>query len=171
MSSRFPTRLAAAAALALGLSACHRPPPAHGASAPMPELSQLYPGEAPAPQPSPALVAFQGDPGHIANGKRYFSAYNCNGCHFNGGGGIGPAFMHQNWRYGGSLQEIHDSIAEGRPNGMPVWARKIPDAQIWEIAAYVHSLATGAQTGDNPPPPPVTAPVAQPGQAQTPAGA
>jgi cytochrome c oxidase cbb3-type subunit 3 len=159
-----PFRTSAAAAL-LALAACHGPPkgaPALSqATAPLPTVSTLYPGGAP-PSPPQDLSAFASDPAHIANGKRLFTAYNCNGCHFNGGGGIGPAFMDQAWTYGGELSDIHASIAEGRPNGMPVWGRMIPDAQIWEIAAYVHSLSpegagvTGAQNPSPPPPQPAT---------------
>lgn len=154
-----PFRISAAAA-ALALAACQGPPrsdPALSkATAPLPTISTLYPGGAP-PSPPQDFSAFANDPTHIANGKRLFAAYNCNGCHFNGGGGIGPAFMDQRWTYGGGLEQIHASIAEGRPNGMPVWGRKIPDAQIWEIAAYVHSLSppdTGTTDVQNPSPPP-----------------
>ena len=32
-------------------------------------------------------------------------------------------------------------ICEGRPNGMPSFRGKIPDAQAWEIAAYVRALS------------------------------
>jgi cytochrome c oxidase cbb3-type subunit 3 len=164
MSSPCPISLGVAAVLSLGLAACHDArssgwtPPRGRISAPLPSMSQLYPGSPPDNQPPPQEVAFENDPTHISNGKRLFSAYNCNGCHFNGGGGIGPAFMDQKWRYGGSLEEIHNSIAEGRPNGMPVWNRMIPDAQIWEIAAYVHSLS-----------PPPTAPTPPPGLPTRPA--
>jgi cytochrome c oxidase cbb3-type subunit 3 len=159
-----PFRISTAAA-ALALAACHGPPKGEQAlsqtTAPLPTMSTLYPGGAP-PSPPQDLSAFASDPGHIANGKRLYVAYNCNGCHFNGGGGIGPAFMDQSWTYGGELQDIHASIAEGRPNGMPVWGRKIPDTQIWEIAAYVHSLSpppvavVGAQNPSPPPPQPAT---------------
>ena len=174
MSSPCLTRLAAGGALALALAACHGPnPPATQAplaqaNAPLPAESALYPGEAQPPPEAPQLTAFGKDAGHIANGKTYYAAYNCGGCHFNGGGGIGPAFMDQKWLYGGSLEEIHNSIAEGRPNGMPVWGHKIPDAQIWEIAAYVHSLSADSAQGigaENPAPPaPVSAPASDAGQ-------
>jgi cytochrome c oxidase cbb3-type subunit 3 len=32
------------------------------------------------------------------------------------------------------------TIREGRPNGMPSFRGKIPDDQIWELAAYVRSM-------------------------------
>jgi cytochrome c oxidase cbb3-type subunit 3 len=36
----------------------------------------------------------------VNQGKRLYRWYNCNGCHANGGGGIGPALMDAEWRYG-----------------------------------------------------------------------
>jgi len=104
-------------------------------------VSQLYPG-APAPTPSdPRAQEYEGNAFHISNGQTYFKAFNCAGCHFNGGGGIGPPLMDDQWRYGGSMEQIYASIVQGRPNGMPAFRDKIPDAQVWEIAAYVRSLS------------------------------
>jgi len=62
------------------------------------------------------------------------------GCHFHGGGGIGPPLMDPNFIYGGQPQNIHDTILEGRPNGMPTFGRRIPAYQIWYLVAYVRSL-------------------------------
>ena len=67
--------------------------------------------------------------------------FNCSGCHFNGGGGIGPPLMDDKWIYGGRLDQIFNSIYQGRPNGMPVWGGKISEQQIWEIATYVRSMS------------------------------
>lgn len=105
-------------------------------------VSGLYPGNAPRPTPrDPRAKAYEGNATHIANGQRYYAWFNCNGCHFNGGGGIGPALMDDKWRYGGQIEQIYATIQEGRPNGMPSFRDKIPDEQIWEIAAYVRSLS------------------------------
>ena len=49
--------------------------------------------------------------------------------------------MDEEWRYGGSIEQIHASIVQGRPNGMPSFRGKVPDDQVWEIAAYVRSLS------------------------------
>lgn len=76
----------------------------------------------------------------ISEGQRLYTWYNCAGCHFQGGGGIGPAFMDSVWIYGSAPENIHESIVEGRPNGMPSWGGHIPDDQIWQIVAYVRSL-------------------------------
>jgi cytochrome c oxidase cbb3-type subunit III len=77
---------------------------------------------------------------HLSEGKRLFQAFNCNGCHFNGGGGMGPALMDDVWIYGGDFPNIASSIRDGRPNGMPSFGRVVPLEQIYEIAAYVRSL-------------------------------
>lgn len=105
-------------------------------------VSDLHPGQADTPtSPDPRGQAYEGNAFHISNGERYYKWFNCNGCHFNGGGGIGPALMDEKWRYGGRIEQIYASIAQGRPNGMPSFKDKIPDQQIWEIAAYVRSLS------------------------------
>jgi cytochrome c oxidase cbb3-type subunit 3 len=77
----------------------------------------------------------------VSEGKRLFDQYNCSGCHAHGGGGIGPPLMEANWIYGSQPQNIHDTILEGRPNGMPSFRGKIPDFQVWELVAYVRSMS------------------------------
>ena len=74
-------------------------------------------------------------------GKRLFTQYNCSGCHFNGGGGIGPPLMDAVWIYGDSPQNIYSTIVEGRPNGMPSFRQKIPDNQVQQLVAYVRSMS------------------------------
>ncbi|HML27955.1 MAG TPA: c-type cytochrome [Hyphomicrobium sp.] len=81
------------------------------------------------------------DPEQIAAGKQLFTAMNCVGCHFNGGGGMGPPLMDNVWIYGDSIENIAASIREGRPNGMPSFRGFVPDEQIWQLAAYVRSLS------------------------------
>jgi cytochrome c oxidase cbb3-type subunit 3 len=104
-------------------------------------VSDLYAGQAPAQPPDPHAKAYEGVAFHISQGQKYFRWFNCNGCHANGGGGIGPALMDDQWRYGGRIEQIYATIAQGRPNGMPSFRDKIPPTQIWEIAAYVRSLS------------------------------
>jgi cytochrome c oxidase cbb3-type subunit III len=77
---------------------------------------------------------------HVSQGKKLFTWYNCSGCHANGGGGSGPALMDDVWIYGSNIENIAASIREGRPNGMPTFRGKIPEDQIWQIAAYVRAL-------------------------------
>ena len=77
----------------------------------------------------------------VSEGKRLFTAYNCAGCHANGGGGMGPPLMDEKWIYGSQPANVYATIVEGRPNGMPSFRHKIPDEQVWQIAAYVRSLS------------------------------
>lgn len=77
----------------------------------------------------------------LATGKRLFSWYNCNGCHANGGGGSGPALIDDVWIYGGDAAAIYETIAHGRPNGMPAFGSRIPNDQIWQLVAYVRSMS------------------------------
>lgn len=78
----------------------------------------------------------------VSEGKRLFSAFNCTGCHgVAGGGAIGPPLSDANWIYGSSPEQIYATIVEGRGNGMPAFGGKIPEYQVWELAAYVRSLS------------------------------
>jgi len=77
----------------------------------------------------------------MAEGKRLYSAFNCNGCHAMGGGSIGPPLMDDQWIYGDAPDQIYSTIVQGRPDGMPSFGGKIPDQQVWELVAYVRSMS------------------------------
>jgi cytochrome c oxidase cbb3-type subunit III len=89
----------------------------------------------------PRAAAYYDNAQAVVDGKRLFNQYNCSGCHSNGGGGMGPSLMSGKWIYGGRLEQIHQTLVEGRPNGMPSWGGKVPDGQLWELAAYVRSMS------------------------------
>ena len=70
---------------------------------------------------------------------------NCVGCHCHGGGGMGPALMDDQWRYGGRIDQIAATIAEGRPNGMPVVARQADrPADLAARRLCAHPVGSGA---------------------------
>jgi cytochrome c oxidase cbb3-type subunit 3 len=123
-------------------------------------VTTLFPGGGAMPPENPLAKKYVGNAKAIGAGARLFDWYNCSGCHFHGAGGIGPSLMDDTWRYGGRIDQIVDSIARGRPNGMPSWQGKIPQNEIWEIAAYVLSLsapspaAGGSGEAESPSPPP-----------------
>ena len=122
-------------------------------------MPAILPGHG-TPPPEDAIAArYENDDKAKAEGARLYDWYNCAGCHFHGAGGIGPSLMDNDWIYGGSMEQIYASIFQGRPNGMPSWGRKLSSTEIWEIAAYVHSLPStnpaGAASLPNPPLPPV----------------
>ncbi|HVL66504.1 MAG TPA: c-type cytochrome [Vicinamibacterales bacterium] len=136
--------------LTWGVAACQdraaqRPLP-HGAQPP--ETVQqvpLVPGMPPVKRP--AAPPHEGNAHTRAEGRRLYAWMNCSGCHFEGGGGIGPPLMDTDWIYGGEPAQIFDSIASGRANGMPAYGEKLAAHQIWLIVEHVQSLseAAGAQ--------------------------
>ena len=133
------------AGLLLALGACHNrngaqqppAPPRPGVIA-----SALSPGEAGSlVTDDPNAAKYYDNAEAVTTGMRLYKAYNCSGCHSAGGGGMGVDLMDDVWIYGGRLAQIHQTLVEGRPNGMPAWRGKIPDAQIWQLTAYVRSLS------------------------------
>lgn len=79
----------------------------------------------------------------VSEGQRLYEWYNCSGCHARGGGGMGPALLDAHWIYGNSPEQIFASIAGGRPKGMPAFGHRVPEAEIWQLVAYVQSLGGG----------------------------
>jgi cytochrome c oxidase cbb3-type subunit 3 len=146
MCSRFPDRAVAGLAIALAamlaLTACEREdrrfePPSPGA-------------RVQAEQRASMIASYERNAYAVATGKRLWTWYNCNGCHANGGGASGPALIDDIWIYGGDALSIYTTIAEGRPNGMPGYAGRVPEDQLWQLTAYVRSLA-GFATRDSAP--------------------
>src|ERR687885_557741 len=131
--------------LVAGLAACRREerrftevPPTAGPEGAV-EGSSLLPG-------SPAKVItvaspYQGNAWAISEGKQLFNSMNCVGCHSHGGGGMGPPLMDDEWIYGSEPENIYQTIADGRPNGMPSWKDRLSSQQIWELVAYVRSMS------------------------------
>jgi cytochrome c oxidase cbb3-type subunit 3 len=133
-----------ALSIALAFASCERerrefkgsPPPV----SPVNDVrqSELRPGP---PMPDNRAEAPYVDNAYaMSEGKRLFESMNCVGCHAHGGGAIGPPLIDEKWIYGASPENIYATIVEGRPNGMPAFADKIPNDQIWQIVAYVRSL-------------------------------
>jgi cytochrome c oxidase cbb3-type subunit III len=83
----------------------------------------------------------EGNAYEVSQGKRWFRWFNCAGCHAQGGGAMGPPLMDDNWIYGSEPDAIFATIMEGRPNGMPSFRGRIPEAQAWQLVAYVRSLS------------------------------
>jgi cytochrome c oxidase cbb3-type subunit 3 len=101
----------------------------------------IFPGGGKPVALDPRAAAYEGNAFAIAQGQQLFGWMNCSGCHSHGGGGMGVALMDDKWRYGGRIDQIAATIAEGRPNGMPSWRGKLTEQQIWQLAAYVRSLS------------------------------
>jgi cytochrome c oxidase cbb3-type subunit III len=141
--------------LLLSLGGCEREQrrfseiaPASGRPYP-PPISELQPGTPGAPAADATPVSMPAIDGRgpyeenawaVAEGKRLYTWYNCVGCHANGGGGMGPPLMDDKWIYGSEPEDIHTSIVQGRPNGMPAFRGKLADQQVWQLVAYVRAL-------------------------------
>jgi cytochrome c oxidase cbb3-type subunit 3 len=143
MYSRFPIEVALIAVLLSGCNNGSQPArPTEQSS----RLSVIDSALAPGVDHSlvsvdPRAAAYYNNPDAVNTGKRLFQQYNCSGCHSNGGGGMGPDLMDDVWTYGSRLEQIHQTLVDGRPNGMPSWGNKVPDQQLWQLAAYVRSMS------------------------------
>lgn len=150
MSSRYRIEIAA---LAL-LGACQRhhdpvPPAGEGGPPAVADVALIPAGGALETRINPRAKPYYDSAEAVETGKQLYNAMNCSGCHFNGGGGIGPPLMDDKWIYGGRLDQIYDTIYFGRANGMPAWGGKLQDQQIWQIAAYVRSMSLPATLAAN----------------------
>lgn len=104
------------------------------------QISGLNPGANSVSSPPPASE-YEESAYYVSQGQTLYNQYNCVGCHANGGGGIGPPLMDNDWIYGSEPGNIFATIMQGRPNGMPSFRNRIPEYQAWEITAYVRSLS------------------------------
>jgi cytochrome c oxidase cbb3-type subunit 3 len=135
----------AALVVAVLLAGCERErrdfhqPPAAATAIKSLRMSDVGPGaqDAPLPLPNP----YEENAYALAEGKRLYTWYNCNGCHSEGGGGSGPALMDDVWIYGSEPANVFATIVQGRPNGMPSFGGRIPEHQVWQIVAYVRSMS------------------------------
>ena len=84
---------------------------------------------------------YAGNAWGVAEGKRLYTQYNCVGCHANGGGGMGPPLMDERWIYGSDDVSVFETIAKGRPNGMPPFGARVTESHMWMLAAYVQSMS------------------------------
>lgn len=147
--------LAVGALLAIGvLASCEReqrrlnqqPPP--GAPAVFVAQSPLQPG--PTVVTDTAEGEFDDNAYNTSEGQTLYNEMNCSGCHSQGGGGMGPALMDDQWLYGSEPNQIFASIAEGRANGMPSWKYRLTNKQIWQLVAYVRSMSGLTPKGARP---------------------
>jgi cytochrome c oxidase cbb3-type subunit 3 len=139
-------RGALAAMAALGLASCEREvrdlrlDPPEAAALDEIALSPERIGGA----PPDVMVAmdrpYDSNAWQLSQGKRLYDQFNCKGCHADGGGMTGPAFLGGWWRYGSDVVSVFASIRDGRPWGMPSFRGKMTTEQTWQLAGYVRSI-------------------------------
>jgi cytochrome c oxidase cbb3-type subunit 3 len=88
--------------------------------------------------------------GDVEAGKATYQMY-CIACHGEDGKGNplmgAPNLTDQTWLYGGSVDTIRATIANGRQGQMPAWGERLGATRVRLLAAYVLSLGndTAAQ--------------------------
>ena len=147
MSSLFRASCLGAAAAAFAIAGCDREEH-HSRAKPIGETvpagespDTIFPGSSSPPPLDVRAKFYDNNANAISMGQTLYMQMNCVGCHSHGGGGMGPPLMDDQWRYGGRIDQIATTIAEGRPNGMPSWRGKLTEDQIWDLAAYVRSMS------------------------------
>lgn len=115
-----------------------------GVSEPRAQISDppIQPGpDVPALDKPQVENPYAGNDEAIKEGGRFYTWYNCSGCHApRGGGGMGPPLSDDQWIYGDDPISIFNSIWRGRPAGMPTWAGMIPEDAVWKIVAFIQAM-------------------------------
>lgn len=79
-------------------------------------------------------------------GQQIF-AENCAACHGEDGSGMdalgAPNLADAIWLYGGDRESVMASIAEPQNGVMPAWGDRLTEAEVKEVALYVHGLGGG----------------------------
>jgi cytochrome c(L) len=106
------------------------------------------PGMAPAEETAKPkkLNPYTGDPEAIKQGRTLYLQIGCSGCHgVGGGGGMGPALLDDEWKFGSDDESLFKLIKGEIPQQtMPgVLGKELPDDDVWKILAYVRSLYQG----------------------------
>ena len=84
-----------------------------------------------------------GDPGAVAAGAKLFAG-SCAGCHgTRGEGGRGPNLRNRGAWHTLDEDDLFQTIQKGIP-GADMPATKLPDENIWQLAAFVRALAAPA---------------------------
>lgn len=86
-----------------------------------------------------AKASYSGDEAAIAEGGEIYAS-SCAVCHnADGTGGIGSNLT-GDLKFGGSEEELYESIAEGREGGMPPFKQQLNDTKIRKLIAFLETL-------------------------------
>ena len=100
----------------------------------------------------PSVNPYRGDAAALAEGQQVFQTI-CAACHqADASGLVGPSLVDPYWKYGHDDAVLFESVAHGRPGGMPGWEPQLGREKIWKVLAYVESLPKRAEPGVGAPP-------------------
>ncbi|OWU86462.1 cytochrome Cbb3 [Oceanicola sp. 22II-s10i] len=95
------------------------------------------------------VMSLSGDPqdaSKVAEGQTVF-ADNCASCHAEDATGDraqgAPNLTDAIWLYGGDYATLTETVNNARFGVMPAWSKRLDEAQIRAVAAYVHQLGGG----------------------------
>ncbi len=94
----------------------------------------------------PKLNPYTGNAEAIEQGKALFLQMGCSGCHgVGGGGGMGPALLDDEWKFGSDDATLFKLIKGEIPQQtMPAaFGNVLKDEDVWKLIAYVRSLYRG----------------------------
>ncbi len=105
------------------------------------------------PEEVSAVVAYvrqisgqDGDAALAGEGATVF-ADNCSACHGEDGKGMrdvgAPNLTDAIWLYGGDEATLTETVQKARYGVMPAWGKRLSDADVNALAAYVHQLGGG----------------------------
>ncbi|MGF1645204.1 MAG: cytochrome-c oxidase, cbb3-type subunit III [Thiotrichales bacterium] len=89
--------------------------------------------------------------GFVRSSAKVMFADNCAGCHgagANGVVGLFPSLVDDDWLWGGSIDEIHETLVQGRLGFMPAYSGVFDAVQLDAVAQYVLSLS-GIEGGES----------------------
>src|SRR2546427_4959980 len=92
------------------------------------------------------LNPYTGNAEAIQEGRTLYLQIGCSGCHgVGGGGGMGPALLDDEWKFGSDDETLFKLIKGEIPQqSMPaIFGKELPDDDVWKILAYVRALYQG----------------------------
>lgn len=89
----------------------------------------------------PRAQYFESNDYQVSQGGRYFTWYGCGSCHGDDARGSLDLAADQQ-RQPLSFDRLYAAIADGHKRFGHDFGAKIPTEQLWQIAAYVHELAS-----------------------------
>lgn len=88
----------------------------------------------------------------LASAGSEIFAEQCTACHGEAGLGIrdlgAPNIADAIWLYGGSREEIRAQLIRPKHGAMPPWLERLREANVKQLALYVHSLGGGEEAPD-----------------------
>jgi cytochrome c oxidase cbb3-type subunit 3 len=89
-----------------------------------------------------SLLELARDPSAMATGRNLF-ALNCSSCHGSDARGAKgfPNLTDHDWLWGGSEQDVYQTIAHGRDGLMPAWGPVLGHDGVEQVLAYVLTLS------------------------------